>query len=220
MPKIKIVPSILSANQDRLQEEINEIEEHSDLLQVDVMDNKFVPNITPQAELLKKFDTKVPLDIHLMVQEPSEDYIKTFIDANPKLKINNITVHYEACSNLKKTLEFIKKNNIKAAVAINPKTPLDAIKDVLDKVDMVLIMTVEPGFSGQKFIESCMDKVKELRELRSDLDIEVDGGINDKTAVIAVKAGANVLTVSSFIFKAKDKVKAIKDVLNSIKQNI
>ena len=216
MPKIKIVPSILSANQDKLQEEINEIEEHSDLIQVDVMDNKFVPNITPQAELLKRFKTKVPLDIHLMVKEPSNDYIKTFIDANPRLKINNITVHYEACSNLEKTLDFIKKNNIKPSVAINPETPLDAIKNILDKVDMVLVMTVHPGFSGQKFIDKCMDKVKELRKLKPNLDIEVDGGINDKTAQIAVKAGANVLVVSSFIFEAKDKVGAIKKILKAI----
>jgi|TARA_B100001964_G_scaffold245555_1_gene333363 ribulose-phosphate 3-epimerase len=220
MPEIKIVPSILSANQDRLQEEINEVEKHSDLLQVDVMDNKFVPNITPQAELLKKFDTKVPLDIHLMVEEPSEDYIKSFIDANPKLKINNITVHQEACGNLKKTLEFIKNNNIKPSVAINPKTPLDAIKDVLDDVEMVLIMTVEPGFSGQKFIESCMDKVKELRGMKPELDIQVDGGVNDETAAIAVEAGANVLVVSSFIFKSDDKVGAINKILDSVKQNI
>lgn len=217
MPKIKIVPSILSANQDRLQKEINEVEEHSDLLQVDVMDNKFVPNITPQAELLKKFVTKVPLDIHLMVKEPSEEYIKTFTNSNRKLKINNITVHYEACSNLEKTLSFIKKNNIIPCIAINPKTPLDKIKKILNKVGMVLIMTVEPGFSGQKFIEECMEKVKELRKLKPNIDIEVDGGINDKTAPIATKAGANVLVVSSFIFKAKDKVKAIKDILKSIR---
>ena len=217
MPKIKIVPSILSANLDRLQEEIDEVEEHSDLLQVDVMDNKFVPNITPQAELLKKFNTKVPLDIHLMIQEPSEEYIMSFINANPNLKINNITVHQEACSNLEKTLEFIKNNNIKPAVAINPKTPLDAIKDVLDKVEMVLIMTVEPGFSGQKFIEDVLPKISQLRSMKPELDIEVDGGINDKTAPLAVKAGANVLTVSSFIFKNEDKVGAIKKILNSIK---
>ena len=220
MSEIKIVPSILSANQDRLQEEINEVEGYSDLLQVDVMDNKFVPNITPQAELLKKFDTKVPLDVHLMVQEPSNEYIETFINSNKKLKINNITVHYEACSNLVETLEFIKKNNIKPSVAINPKTPLDSIKDILDDVEMVLIMTVEPGFSGQKFIESCMDKVKELREMKPELDIQVDGGINDETAAIAVKAGANVLVVSSFIFKSEDKVGAIKKILDSVKQNI
>ena len=220
MPRIKIVPSILSANQDRLQEEINEIEEYSDLLQVDVMDNKFVPNITPQAELLKKFNTKVPLDIHLMVEEPSEEYIKSFIDSNPKLKINDITVHQEACSNIKNTLNFIKSNNIKPSVAINPKTPLNSIKNILDDVEMVLIMTVEPGFSGQEFIESALEKVSELRKLKPDLDIGVDGGINDKTAPLAVKAGANVLVVSSFIFKAKDKVKAIKDILKSAKQNI
>jgi len=219
MPTLKIVPSILSANRDKLQEEIDEIEAYSDLLQVDVMDNKFVPNLTPQAEILKKFNTKVPLDIHLMVKEPSNDYIKSFIDANPKLKINNITVHQEACSNLKKTLEFIKKNNIKPSVAINPKTSLDLIKDVLDEVEMVLIMTVEPGFSGQKFIESCMDKVIELRNLKPNLDIEVDGGVNDQTALLAVNAGANVLVVSSFIFKSEDKVKAIKDILKIVKQN-
>ena len=220
MPRIKIVPSILSANQDRLQEEINEIEEDSDLLQVDIMDNKFVPNITPQSELLKKFNTKVPLDIHLMVEEPSEEYIKSFIDSNPKLKINDIAVHQEACSNIKNTLNFIKSNNIKPSVAINPKTPLNSIKNILDDVEMVIIMTVEPGFSGQEFIESALEKVSELRKLKPDLDIGVDGGINDKTARLAVKAGANVLVVSSSIFKAKDKVKAIKDILKSAKQNI
>src|SRR3989338_10730142 len=218
MPKIKISPSILSANQNRLQEEINEIENYSDLLQIDVMDNKFVPNITPQAELLKKFNTKVPLDIHLMVKEPSNEYIKTFINANKKLKINNITVHYEACSKLKETLNFIKKNKVKAAVAINPKTPLDAIKDNLEKVDMVLIMTVEPGFSGQKFIESALAKVKELRKLKPDMDIEVDGGINDITAPKAVRAGANILVVSSFIFKSDDKVKSIKKIRDAVKK--
>jgi len=106
------------------------------------------------------------------------------------------------------------------APAINPKTPLDAIKDILDKVDMVLIMTVEPGFSGQKFIESCMDKVKELRGMKPELDIQVDGGVNDETAAIAVEAGANVLVVSSFIFKSEDKVKAIKDILANVKQNV
>src|SRR3989338_1267361 len=147
MPKIKIVPAILSPNLKTINGDIKEIEPYSDLLQVDVMDNIFVPNKTPQAEQLKALDTKIPLDIHLMVEEPSDEYLMGFIKFNPKLKINNITVHYEACSNIKKTLEFIRKNNIKAGVAINPKTPLKAIKDVMDKVDVVLIMTVEPGFS-------------------------------------------------------------------------
>jgi ribulose-phosphate 3-epimerase len=219
MLKIKIAASILSANLSRLQEEINEIKDYSDLLQVDVMDNVFVPNITPQAELLKKFNTKIPIDIHLMVKEPSNEYIKSFIEANPNLKINNITVHQEACSNLEKTLGFIKNNNIKPSVAINPKTPLNMILDVLDKVEMVLIMTVEPGFSGQTFNENTLEKVKELRKLKPHMDIQVDGGINDQTAPLAVKAGANVLVASSFIFKNKDKVKAIKNLLKSINQN-
>ncbi|HJN56885.1 MAG: ribulose-phosphate 3-epimerase [Candidatus Woesearchaeota archaeon] len=217
MPKIKIVPSILSAKMDKLQEEIDEIEDYSDLLQVDVMDNVFVPNITPQAELLKKFNTKVPLDIHLMVKEPSEEYLMSFIDANPNLKINNITVHQEACEYLGKTLDFIKSKNVKAAVAINPKTPLDAITSVLDKVEMVLIMTVEPGFSGQGFMEEVLPKIEKLRELNPELDIQVDGGINLKTAHLAVSAGANVLVASSYIFKSEDKVKAIKDLLESVK---
>ena len=217
MPKIKISPSILSANLNRLNEEIKEIEDYSDLLQVDVMDNIFVPNLTPQAELLKKFNTRIPLDIHLMVKEPSNKYIKTFIGANPKLKINNITVHQEACSNLENTLKFIKKNKIKPSVAINPKTSLEKILNVLELVDMVVIMTVEPGFSGQGFIESALQKVRQLRAMKPNLDIEVDGGINDKTAPLAVKAGANVLVASSFIFKSKDKAGAIKKLRDSVK---
>ena len=210
MPKIKIVPAILSPNLKTVNRELKEIEPYSDLLQVDIMDDIFVPNKTPQAEQLKALDTKIPLDIHLMVQEPSDEYLMGFIKANPKLKINNITVHYEACSNIKKTLEFIRKNNIKAGVAINPQTPLKAIKPVLDKVDIVLIMTVEPGFSGQGFIKEALSKITELRKLKPKMDIEVDGGINDVTAALAAKAGANMFVANSYIFKAKDKVAAIK----------
>ena len=184
------------------------------------MDNAFVPNITPQAELLKKFDTKVPLDIHLMVKEPSEEYFKTFIDANPNLKINNFTVHFEACKDLEKTLGIIKNLGIRPAVAINPDTPLEAIKSVLDKVNMVLIMTVVPGFSGQNFIESALEKVTELRKLKPELDIEVDGGINDQTAPLSAKAGANVFVVSSFIFKSDNKVEAINKIKDSVKDLI
>ena len=217
MPKIKIVPSILSAKLEILDKEVKEIEDYSDLIQVDVMDNIFVPNITPQAEILRRFNTKVPLDIHLMVKEPSEDYIKSFISANKNLKINNITVHQEACSNLENTLNFIKKNKIKPSVAINPKTSLEKILNILDLAEMVLIMTVEPGFSGQKFIEGALKKVRKLRNIKPDLDIEVDGGINDKTAPLAVKAGANVLVVSSFIFKSDNKVNAIKKIKNAVK---
>ena len=180
MLKIKIVPAILSADPKTLNDDLKEIEPYSDLLQVDVMDNVFVPNITPQAEQLKILDTNIPLDIHLMVKEPSEEYLMSFIDANPKLKINNITVHYEACENIKKTINFIKSKNIKAGVAINPKTSLDTIKDILDEVDMVLVMTVEPGFSGQGFVEDALVKVTELRKLKPEMEIEVDGGITIK----------------------------------------
>ncbi|MBI2208529.1 ribulose-phosphate 3-epimerase [Candidatus Woesearchaeota archaeon] len=210
MPKIKIVPAILSPNPKTVNEDLKEIGPYSDLLQVDVMDNIFVPNKTPQAEQLKILDTKIPLDIHLMVKEPSDEYLMGFIKANPKLKVNNITVHYEACSNIKKTLEFIRENNIKAGVAINPNTPLNSIRNILDKVDIVLVMTVEPGFSGQGFIKSALDKVTELRKLKPKMDIEVDGGINEVTAALAAKSGANMFVANSYIFKAKDKVKAMK----------
>jgi len=210
MPEIKIVPAILSADPKTLNNDLKEIEPYSDLLQVDVMDNVFVPNMTPQAEQLKILDTKIPLDIHLMVKEPSEEYLMSFINANPKLKINNITVHYEACENLRKTLNFIKSKSIKAGIAINPKTSLSVIEPYLDEVDMILVMTVEPGFSGQGFIEAALTKVTELRKLKPEMDIEVDGGINDKTAALAAKAGANLFVANSFIFKAEDKITAIK----------
>ena len=210
MPKIKIVPAILSPDPKTINGDLKEIEPYSDLLQVDIMDNIFVPNKTQQAEQLKILDTKIPLDIHLMVKEPSDEYLMGFIKANPKLKINNITVHYEACSNIKKTLEFIRKNNIKAGVAINPNTPVNSIRNILDKVDIVLVMAVEPGFSGQGFIKEALSKVTELRRLKPKMDIEVDGGINEVTAALAAKAGANMFVANSYIFKAKDKVKAIK----------
>lgn len=215
MPKIKIVPAILSPNLETVNKEIKEVEEYCDLLQVDVMDNKFVPNVTPQAEQLKVLDTNLPLDIHLMVQEPSEEYLLSFIDANTKLKINNITVHQEACSDIEKTIEFIRSKGIKAGIALNPKTSLDTIKPYLDKLGIVLIMTVEPGFSGQSFIESALDKVTELRKLKPELDIEVDGGIKDFTASKAAKAGANLFVANSYIFKSENPVEAVNKLRES-----
>src|SRR3989338_7336082 len=217
MPKKLIVPAILSPNTKTINDDLKEIEPYSDLLQVDVMDGIFVPNNTPQAEQLKILDTRIPLDIHLIVKDPSQGYLMGFIKANPKLRINNITVHYEACFDIKKTLEFIKKNNIKAGIAINPKTPLEKIKNVLNKVDIVLIMTVEPGFSGQGFIKEALSKVTKLRKLRPEMDIEVDGGIKEDTAALAAKAGANMFVTNSYIFKAKDKVKAIKKLRDAVK---
>jgi len=212
MPKIKIVPSILSADQEKLQEEIKEVEAYSDLIQIDVMDNKFVPNETPGPEYLETFETSVPLDVHLMVVEPTKEYMHKFIEINPKLKINNITVHVEACEDVGKTLNIIKNLGVKPGITLNPKTPLEKILPYIDKVEVVQFMTVEPGFSGQKFIPEVLPKIKTLRDKYPDLDIEIDGGINLETAPLAKKAGVNVFCASSYIFKAEDKVKAIKDL--------
>lgn len=213
MPKIKIAPSILSADLSRLNEEIKEVEKYSNLIHVDVMDGIFVPSITIDSNFVKTIKTKVPLDVHLMVHEPSDSYIKGFIDAGAYY----ITIHEEACINPIKQINFIKKNNTKAAISIKPNTQPDKIKKYLEMVDMVLIMTVEPGFAGQKFIDSTMPKVKELRKLKPKLDIEVDGGINPYTARVAFDAGANVFVVGSAIFGKKDRIAAIKEILNSLK---
>tara|TARA_Y100000031_G_scaffold117884_1_gene130946 strand:- start:101 stop:754 length:654 start_codon:yes stop_codon:yes gene_type:complete len=212
MVNIKIAPSILSADQERINEEMKEVEAYSDLFQIDVMDNKFVPNQTPGPEYLERLDTLVPLDVHLMVEEPTEEYMKKFIDANPKLKINNITVHVEACSDVGKTLDIIKNLGVKPGITLNPGTSLDKILPYVDKVEVVQFMTVNPGFSGQKFIPEVLPKIKELREKYPELDIEIDGGINLETAPLAKEAGVNVFCASSYIFKAEDKVKAIKDL--------
>lgn len=213
MPKIKIAPSILSADMSKITQEINEVEKFSDLIHVDVMDGIFVPPVTIDADFVKKIKTKVPLDVHLMVHEPSDSYIKSFIDANAY----SITVHEEACRNPEKQLNFIKKHKVKASISIKPKTSLDRIKKYLGIVDMVLVMTVEPGWAGQRFIESTMPKIKELRKLKPELDIEVDGGINPYTARIAYDAGANIFVAGTSIFGEKNREIAIKNILKSLK---
>ena len=213
MPRIKIAPSILSADKSKINEEIKEVEKFSDLIHVDIMDGIFVPPTTVDSNFVKTFKTKVPLDVHLMVHEPNSSYIKGFIDAGAF----SITIHEEACREPAKQLEFIKSNSIKAAISIKPNTSLDKIKPYLGMVDMVLIMTVEPGWAGQKFIELTMPKVVELRKLKPKLDIEVDGGINPYTARTAYDAGANVFVAGTSIFGKKDRVAAIKEILNSLK---
>ena len=213
MPRIKIAPSILSANLSKINQEVKEVEKYSDLIHIDIMDGIFVPPTTVDANFVKKIKTKVPLDVHLMVHEPSDSYIKEFIDANAY----SVTIHEEACKNPTKQITFIKQNKIKAAISIKPKTSLDKIKKYLDMVDMVLIMTVEPGYSGQKFITYTMSKVNELRKLKPKLDIEVDGGINPYTARIAYDEGANVFVAGTSIFGKKDRVAAIKEILNALK---
>ncbi len=213
MPRIKIAPSILSADLPKINQEIKEVEKYADLIHVDIMDGIFVPPTTVDANFVRKIKTKVPLDVHLMVHEPSDSYIKDFIDANAYA----ITIHEEACKNPAKQIDFIKKNKVKACISIKPKTPLDKIKKYLDMVDMVLIMTVEPGYAGQEFISLTMSKVNELRKLKPKLDIEVDGGINPYTARIAYDEGANVFVAGTSIFGKKDRIAAIKEILNGLK---
>ena len=213
MPKIKIAPSILSADLSKVNKEIKEVEKYAGLIHVDIMDGIFVPPATIDSNFVRTIRTKVPFDVHLMVHEPSNSYIKGFIDAGAY----SITIHEEACKNPSKQINFIKKNKIKAAISIKPNTSLDKIKKYIDIVDMVLIMTVEPGWAGQKFISSTMQKVMELRKLKPNLDIEVDGGINPYTARVAFEAGANVFVAGSAIFGKKDRIAAIKEILKALK---
>ena len=211
MPKIKIAPSILSADLSNINQEVKEIEKYADLIHVDIMDGIFVKPITVDANFVKKIKTKVPLDIHLMVHEPSESNLKSFIDAGAY----SIIIHQEACKDPSNQINFIKKNKTKACISIKPKTSLDKIKKYLDFVDMVLIMTVEPGYAGQKFILSTMSKVKELRKLKPNLDIEVDGGINLETAKLAKDGGADIVASASYIFGSKNPKKAYEKLKNA-----
>jgi|SRR3989344_4709589 len=213
MPKIKIAPSILSADLSRINEELKEVEKFSDFIHVDIMDGIFVPPVTIDASFVKKIKTKVPLDVHLMVHEPSEHYLNDFIQAGA----SSITIHEEACMAPEKQLDFIRRHNVNACISIKPNTPLERIKKYLGMIDMALIMTVEPGWAGQKFIESTMLKIRELRTLKPNLDIEVDGGINPYTARTACDSGANVLVAGTSVFGKKDRVAAINEILGSLK---
>ena len=207
--KIKIAPSILSADRTKLQEEIKKIEAYSDFLHVDVMDGKFVPPVTFKAEEIKKIKSKVPKDVHLMVEHPIKDnFIDDYADAGASI----ITIHEECKDDIKEAFELIRSKGIRTAISINPSTPLDKIKPYLDDVDMVLIMSVNPGYSGQKFIPDVLPKIKELRALKPDLDIEIDGGINVDTIKSVVDAGANVIVAGSSVFGKEDRIKAIKEL--------
>jgi ribulose-phosphate 3-epimerase len=203
--KVKIAPSILSADFGKLGEEIFSVEPYVDLLHVDVMDGHFVPNITIGPLVVASIHSKLPLDLHLMIEHP-EQYLEDFVKAGA----SSITVHQEACTHLHRVIQQIKSLGVKAAVSINPATPVDMIREVLDDVDMVLVMSVNPGFGGQKFIQNVLGKIRELRTLKPDLDIEVDGGVNAETAKLCVEAGANILVAGSYIFGAKDRKAAIQ----------
>jgi ribulose-phosphate 3-epimerase len=211
---VKIAPSILSADFSRLGEEVKAVEEAgADWIHVDVMDGKFVPNITVGplvVESLRKV-TKLPLDVHLMI-ENADQYIEDFANAGADI----ISVHAEACPHLHRTIESIKENGAKAGVVLNPATTLFALDEIIEQVDMVLLMSVNPGFGGQKFIGSVLSKIELLRntlnESGVELDLEVDGGIKPDNAASIKQAGANVLVAGSAIFGKDDYKKAIEEL--------
>lgn len=209
--RILIAPSILSADFGRLADEVKAIERAgADYVHVDVMDGRFVPNLTlgPVIVAAVKRATTLPLDVHLMIVEP-EKYIDDFVKAGA----NILTVHVETCPHLNRTLQHIRQAGARPSVALNPATPLSAIEEVLTDVEMILLMSVNPGFGGQKFIPGTLDKIRRLRQIldarRLTVDIEVDGGINPETAKDAIAAGANVLVAGSAVFGHPDYQSAI-----------
>ena len=202
----KLAPSILSADFSRLGDEIKAVEEAgADYIHIDVMDGHFVPNITigPLVVEAIKNVTNLPLDVHLMISNPDK-YIKDFIKAGSSI----LSVHAETCPHLQRTINHIRELGIKPAAVLNPSTSLSTLEYILEEVDMVLLMTVNPGFGGQKFISSMIPKIKKLRKLIDEkhlpVELEVDGGINLDNISKVVKAGADVIVVGSAVFKSKD----------------
>lgn len=207
MRKVSIAPSILSADFSRLAEEIQDVEKGGcDILHVDVMDGHFVPNLTIGPVVVKwiRKVTKLPIDVHLMIDKP-ENYIEEFRKAGSDW----ITIHVEATPQVKETLQAIKKSGAKAGLSLRPKTPVSAIDPYLPLLDLVLIMSVEPGFGGQSFMPEMMDKVKALRPKFSGM-ISVDGGVNIETADVVKASGADILVAGTAVFGQKDRGQAIR----------
>ena len=211
---IKLAPSILSADFARLLEDVKKVEKAGcEYLHIDVMDGHFVPNITLGPAIVKSLrkDVNMVFDTHLMIENP-DNYIKEFADAGCDI----IVVHQEACTHLHRTIQNIKSHGIKAGVALNPATPIETIKYVLQDVDMVLLMSVNPGFGGQSYIPVVTEKIKELKalidEMNLDIDIEVDGGVKPSNIAEVVNAGANVIVAGSAIFNAGNIDEAVKSL--------
>lgn len=213
---IEIVPAILVKTVDELNERVKEVEPYVKRVQIDIMDGIFVPNKTIQPEDMKDFRTRLAKEVHLMVED-NEKYVNDFLN----LGFDMIIVHVESCKNIKKIIKKVKDRGKKIALAVNPSTPLSTIKDYLDDLDMILIMTVNPGFSGQGFIPEVLPKINELRRMKKNLDIEVDGGIKLGTVKLASESGANIFVSASEIFNYENKKEAIdslkKEAMNSWK---
>ena len=214
---IKLAPSILSADFARLLEDVKKVEKAGcEYLHIDVMDGHFVPNITLGPAIVKSLrrDVNMVFDTHLMIENP-DYYIKDFVDAGSDL----IVVHAEACRHLHRTIQNIKSYNVKVGVALNPATSIESIKHIIEDVDMVLIMTVNPGFGGQSFIESMLEKIKELKQLIDDknlnVDIQVDGGIKPDNIHKVVEAGANIIVAGSAIFNSEN----IEETVSLMRKN-
>ncbi len=210
MKKFIVAPSLLAADFSKLKEEIQEVEKcGAEYLHLDVMDGNFVPNISYGAPVISVIrpHSNLVFDVHLMVEEPDR-FIKDFVDAGADI----ITVHVEATKHLHRTIQLIKSYGKKVGVSLNPATPIETLKHIINDIDMVLLMSVNPGFGGQAFIPETLNKIKELRTLYPEIDIEVDGGVNDKTVEAIKEAGANVLVAGSYLFSGnyKEKIELMK----------
>ena len=219
MKKIQISPSILSADFSQLGNEIKRLEDGgADMIHVDVMDGHFVPNLTigpPVINALRKY-TKLPFDVHLMIN-PVHKYIKDYAEAGA----NIITIHPEATENLENSIKHIKKLEKKVGISLNPETKIDIIKNIISEIDLVLIMSVHPGFGGQKFIPEVINKIKEMKDIKNKknlkFDIEVDGGINFDNSKLVINAGANILVSGTTVFKNNNgDIKKNIEILKSV----
>ncbi|MFJ8099005.1 ribulose-phosphate 3-epimerase [Lysinibacillus sp. NPDC096212] len=212
---IQIAPSILAANFAKLGEEVKEVEKAgAQLIHIDVMDGHFVPNISFGSIVLDAIRplTNLPLDVHLMIENPDQ-YIEQFAKAGA----DYITVHVEACRHLHRTIQLIRSYGVKPGVVLNPHTPIESIQHILEDIDMVLFMTVNPGFGGQKFIHSVVPKIEALaaiiKERNLDIAIEIDGGINAETIIPCAKAGATIFVAGSAIYSKEDRTAALQEIL-------